>query len=244
MNKKAMLVMCTLWCVHICLGETNILERAKVLFAPEVMSNPNLYMDTRSGEYSAFIFDIAELPNVSTSGEIVDTLNYVVSSITSLVVNVSTNEVRQGPELRFLPNRGYILDTIMLYLMDLPANTNVCLDIAHYLGRVKRTPFPEDLARMRRSDTYWYPDPEKMAKKKAEIEAWWRKRDHQYRVYCDNRSVDDYRRELLRACGESLLHCKKIMSPEAFISFTNEMVKASNATSEEQKTLFRRLKHD
>ena len=244
MNKKAMLVMCTLWCVHICLGETNILERAKVLFAPEVMSNPNLYMDTRSGEYSAFIFDIAELPNVSTSGEIVDTLNYVVSSITSLVVNVSTNEVRQGPELSFLPNRGHILDTIMLYLMDLPVNTNVCLDIAHYLGRIKRTPFPEDLAHSRRSDTYWYPDPEKMAKKKAEIEVWWRERDLQYRVYRDNRSVTDYREELFRACREVLPHCQKIMPPEAFVAFTNELVKTSNATPEEQKTLFRRLDHD
>ena len=244
MNKKTILLMCTFWCVHICFGETNIFERAKNLFAPEVISNPNIYIDTRTGEYRAFLSDISRITDARSSNEAVNTLNYIVSSITSLVVNVSTNEVRQGPELSFLENRGEVLNAIMMYLRKQSANTNICLDITRYLGRIKRTPFPEDLAHTRRSDTYWYPDPEKMAKKKAEIEAWWRKRDHQYRVYCDNRSVDYYRQELLRGCGETLPHCQKIMSPEAFVAFTNEMVKASNATLEEQKLLFRRLNHD
>ena len=244
MNKRMTLLIRTIWCMHICFGETNIFERAKVLFSPEVISNPNIYIDTRTGEYRAFLSDISGITDDKSSGEIVKTLNYIVSSITSLVVNVSTNEVRQGPELSFLKSRGRVLDTIMMYLRNQSANTNVCLNITRYLGGVKRTPFPEDLAHTRRSDTYWYPDPEKMAKMKAEIEAWWRERNHQYRVYCDNSSVDNYRQELLRGCGETLPHCQEIMSPEAFVAFTNEMVKASNATLEEQKLLFRRLNHD
>ena len=244
MNNRIMLLTCTLLCVFKSLGATNMLERAKQLFNPERMMNTNIYMDERMGEYRSFVNDIPQFVKDGKSEDALELEEYLVSIFTSINVQVSTNEVRQGPDLRFLSDRGDAFYSIMLRFKNQSVNTNICLNIARYLGGVKRTPFPEDLARMRRSDTYWYPDPEKMAKKKAEIEAWWRKRDHQYRVYCDNRSVDDYRRELLRACGESLPHCKKIMSPEAFISFTNEMVKASNATSEEQKTLFRRLKHD
>lgn len=32
--------------------------------------------------------------------------------------------------------------------------------------------------------------------------------------------------------------------PEAFVAFTNEMVESSNATPEEQKSLFGRLDYD
>ena len=244
MNKRITLLTYTLLCVFRCFGTTNMIERAKQLFNSERIMNTNIYMDERKGEYRSFVNDISQFVRDGKSEDVLKLEEYLVSIFTSINVQVSTNEVRQGSDLKYLRDRGDAFYSIMLRFENQSANTNVCLNITRYLGGVKHTPFPEDLAHTRRSDTYWYPDPEKMAKKKAEIEAWWRKRDLQYWVYCDNRSVDYYRQELLRGCGETLPHCQKIMSPEAFVAFTNEMVKASNATLEEQKLLFRRLNHD
>ncbi len=243
MNKQVLFLGCAIGCATSCYSEaTNMMERAQSLYTPEIVANPQINM--QGNEYQQFVCDLSYFVRSATQDEIIALESYLVSTITTLVVQVSTNEVRQGVDLCYIEWRGESLWDIMIPFRNQDINTNICLDITRYLGRIKRTPFPEDLAHTRRSDTYWYPDPEKMAKKKAEIEAWWRKRNHQYRVYCDNSSVDNYRQELLRGCGETLPHCQEIMSPEAFVAFTNEMVKASNATLEEQKLLFRRLNHD
>lgn len=244
MNKRILLLICTLLCVFKCSGATNMLDRAKQLFGSESMLNTNVYMDEEKGEYRTFVNDISQFIRVGTREEVLKLEEYLVSMFTSINVQVSTNEVRQGPELSFLIDRGDAFYSIMLRFKEQSVNTNLCLDVAHYLGRVKRMPFPEELAQTRRTAFYYNPDPAKMAEWKAKESAWWRKRNHQHRVYCDNSHVDYYRQELLRGCGEALPHCQKIMSPEAFKSFTNEVVKASNATPEEQKALFRRLKHD
>lgn len=244
MNKRILLLICTLLCVSKCFGVTNMLERARQLFNSERMLNTNVYMDEEKGEYRSFVNNISQFVRDGKPEEVLKLEEYLVSMFTSINVQVSTNEVRQGPELSFLIDRGDAFCSIMLRFREQAINTNLCLDVAHYLGRVKRTPFPEDLAQTRRTATYYNPDPSKMAEWKVKESAWWRKRNHQQRVYNDNSNVDYYRQELLRGCGETLPHCQEIMSSKAFSTFTNEIVSVSNATSEEQKALFRRLKHD
>ncbi len=241
-NKKLVLLVGIASCILNCSGATNIMERVKEYFAPEVMADPGFYVNENSHEYQSFLSEVNEFNHDGKQEEIVEVMNYLVSSITSLVVNVSTNEVRQGPDLNYLRDRGDVFCSVMFEFWNQPATTNVCLDIAHYLGGVKSIPFPSDLARTRKLSVYYNPDPKKMAEWKAKEEAWWRKRDHQAHVYSDNASVKYYREKLFEACGRTLPDSKKIMSPEAFIAFTNEIVKASNASLREQEILFDELK--
>lgn len=243
MNKKIALIGCTMGFVLCCYSATtNMIERAKTLYTPEIVANPQI--DMQEGEYQQFVYALPCFIRSASEDEIISLETYLVSTITSLVIQVSTNEVREGVALSFLRNRAFAFYNIMLQFNEQSANTNICLDIAHYLGCVKRVQFPEDIAQKKRFVTYYNPDPVKMEEWKAKEAEWWRKRDLQHRVYSDNRSVDYYREYLLRACGATLPHCQKIMPFDAFVTFTNEIVRASNATSEEQKSLFRRLKHD
>ena len=243
MNKKIVLIGCIMGLALCCYSAvTDMMERAKLLYTPEIVANPQI--DMQKGEYQQFVCGIPSFIRSAPEDKIVSLEDYLVSVITSLVVQVSTNEVPEGPALTFLRNRAFAFYNIMLQFNEQPANTNICLNIAHYLGRVKRSQFPEDMAQKKRFVTYYNSDPVKMEEWKSKEARWWRERDLQHRVYSDNRSVDYYREYLFRACGTTLPHCQKIMPPEAFVVFTNELVKTSNATPEEQKTLFRRLKHD
>ena len=63
-------------------------------------------------------------------------------------------------------------------------------------------------------------------------------RNLQLRVAEANRTVGDYRREVLAICARSVAGCRGMMNEEEFSVFTNQVVTASGANADEQRILF------
>ena len=55
---------------------------------------------------------------------------------------------------------------------------------------------------------------------------------------CANNHIGRYRYALFLICGKSVSGCQNIMDSEAFSDFTNQVVRLSNASHDEQKILF------
>lgn len=209
-------------------------ERAHLLFGAQRVAATNI--DMTSCEYGKFYEDL--LCHVAADSSR-DMETFLISSITSLVVTISTNQVDDGTSRWLLLNRAAGFAAMAQGFSDIKTNSVNCMTIASYLGRVNAVDFPTNEIGSRCSATFFSTDARL-------VDEWQRNRLHkreayelQTRVSDANNAVRTYRHELLSICGISVRGCREVMADNEFSSFTNRLVAVSGATELEQKVLFR-----
>ena len=224
------------------------MDEAQALFSSELMNSTNVCM---SGAYDDFRGRLCQ----SASPEVQHAVeSVVIGGITSIVVHVSTNLVDESVGVGIIEGRGLYFSSLAYSLRDFRTNAVECVGIAEYIGNVTGVDFPSDLARSRGFGTRMF-----LSTNETELAQWRQqeeplrevrrlerteKRNLQMRVWLANEAVCRYISCLFSLCGHSVAGCRKTMSDMEFSSFTNEIVAVSNATPEEQRTLFWKLHND
>ena len=222
------------------------LEQARELFSQENLNNPNIDM-YRDPAYSVFQSNLFCCRDAETEMEKIRMKDFLLTTLTSIVVRVSTNAVDDGTATYPLcRDRGYAFASALDSIGDLfLTNVTDCLSIAAYIDRVHTVPFSESLVRKRSFVSFYSPDPK-------EREAWLEKRraflarekpirELQMRVSEDNDNVRNYRRALFMICNSCVLANRKVMDDEAFAAFTNRVVELSKPDESEKRRLFGHL---
>ena len=190
-------------------------------------------------------------PDISRSVESV-----VLDGLKKIIVHVSTNAVDDSVGIDALKMSWVWSLNTQLPLVDFSTNALACLSLAEYVGSVTRVDFPSDLAvavmtmpimvslngKRISSEHRQQLELENLRRKELRRQLG-EKCELQIRVFNENCLVEGYRKQLLSLCSLSVAGCKDLMSTEEFAVFTNQVVKASGASKEEQRVLFRRL-HD
>ena len=217
-------------------GEYPSMETARALFSPSNLNSTNSFYHSEA--YRNFISDICSspLPTAEVSKEME---SFIVCAITSTVVTVSTNAVDDGTPIWIIEDRGSAFWGLSLAFSNFPTNAELCLTIAHYIGTLKPVDFPTPLARawggpVRMALTgNKATRPEERARREIFEREYNARREHQVRVNNANRSLLQYRSDLLRICRRAVKGCRMTMPQDKYIIFTNELIRASKATRKE-----------
>lgn len=217
-------------------GKYPSMETARALFSPSNLNSTNCFY--HSDAYRSFMSDIcgSQLPPAEVSKEME---TFIVCAITSTVVTVSTNAVDDGTPIWIIEDRGSVFWGLSLAFSNFPTNAELCLTLAHYIGTLKPVGFPTPLARawggpVRMALTgNKTTRPEERARRDVFEREYNARREHQVRVNNANRALLQYRSDLLRICRRAVKGCRMTMPQDKYISFTNELIRASRATKKE-----------
>ena len=214
------------------------MERARELFDEDSLNSPIETMEAEA--YSKFV---EGLRCQTTPENARDMETFILNSITSIVVSVSTNTVDDGTSAWLLGDRGGWYSRTARIFHDLPTNPANCLAVATYLGGAHGIDFPTNLLYNGfTSVMYFNLDPAKQDK----VAAWNAHADRrratyvlQHRVKTTNKAVEEYRKDLLSVCNVGVRGCRAIMDDTQYCTFTNQLATASHASEEELQILFR-----
>ena len=243
MNAKGIVVCIGLACMLPCSAGSALstFDTTEALFSPEVMASTNVHF-RRGGPHEIFLKDYHKKKSDMTDREKIET--FLLNSLTSIVVRVSTNDVNDGVEGWVLEDRGWYYRSLALSFKDFKTNDVNCIALASYIGRVQTVDFPTYWANSMYStfDMLFSTNTAEVAehnRRVAERNRALRKvRDLQSRVYQTNRAVREYRLNLCKICGIAVDGCSSVMAPEEFAAFTNRIVEVSGASQEEQAAMF------
>ena len=229
-----------------CWGAVPTIERARELFSPENIADPNLDFYWGS-EYNDFHNLLWTSGRTLPQDERIQMKDFFLTTLTSIVVRVSTNTVDDGTvHYRFGQDRVVAFSRALMSFGDaFETNVTDCLAIASYIDRVHLVPFSESLIWRRGGPIVIYNDPKKR-------EAWEHKRQEQVakekpirelqlRVFTDNGYVRDYRDALFDLCNSCVLANRRVMGDDDFAAFTNRVVELSKPSDAEKRRLFAHL---
>ena len=212
------------------------MEEARSLLSPELVCSTNIEY-WRNGEYRLFLNRLSD-PVDAVSRRSVET--YVISSITSLVVNVSTNLVDDGIRRWLLEDRGISFAQFAFCCGDLATNTNNCFALARYASTIHGVDYPLNLVGKRLSITGFVDDmPSDFSQR---MNDFYERRDLQQRVYGVNRAVEEYRLFILSMCNFTVRSLFGKINDDEFSSFTNRLVQLSGADEKGRRRLFSYMK--
>ena len=217
----------------LCHGDYPSAERAHLLLSPRHVSSTNL--DFTACQYDRFYEDLRCDAPEDVAFEMEE---FLLSSITSLVVNVSTNVVDDGTSQWLLRNRALAIARMSRGFSCFRTNSIGCLTVARYIGNVREVDFPMDRIGNFDNAMFFSTEPkagEEWRRKRSRIRG---KYELQRRINDTNRAVRMYRESLIGVCGMSIEGCRATMSSEQFTSFTNRVVMLSRATKKEREMLF------
>lgn len=225
-------------------------EEADVLFLSNIVNRAN---NIDNSQYDVF-FARMKQPAPVGSQKIIE--SKVLNAIMSIDVFVSTNSIDDSRGISIISKEWMRRLADIFQPVDFLTNHVMCLSLARYIGTLKQVEFPDNLLKdtgprvmMRTLNSYSISDEEivrikkeyneanKIALYEANKEAF----DLQGRVMCANSHVRRYRYALFLICGKSVSGCQNVMDSEAFSAFTNQVVRLSNASHDEQKVLFRQI---
>ena len=246
MNIRSLIVCAGILCAMPCIGGelSSPLRTAMDLFSPDSVASTNVSFLRKEGRHMEFSREY--LKNGLTRAEYSRLESFLLNSLTSIVVHVSTNVVNDGIEGWVLEDRGKYFKWLIEDFHDFKANDVECLAVASYIGRVRTVDdFPSYWGNRRDSTI----GPILLSTNAAEVAEHNRRvaeerralrkvQDLQRRVYQTNRAVREYRRNLCEICGIAIDGCSAVMPPEEFAAFTNRIVEVSGASQEEQAAMF------
>jgi len=210
------------------------MDRAMELFGTNRISTMGVSLEAEA--YSEFARDL-RCQTTPESARVMET--FLLNSVTSIVVTVSTNSVNDGTSVWLLGDRGAWFSSTARNFHDLPTNPANCIVVALYLGNVHKVEFPTNLLfRGFCTMQFMSTDPTKMEAYIARRKAWRSEHDLQARVRNSNKAVDGFRRDLLSICNVGVRGCRGIMDDAQFCTFTNQLATASNASAAERRILF------
>ncbi len=209
------------------------MERALELFNANAVLATNVSM--RSETYSQFAEDL-HCQTTTENARNMET--FLLNTVTSIVVTVSTNAVDDGTSAYILCNRGYWYSCAAQNFHDFPTNPANCMAVAAYLGNVIQVDFPTNLLTGSSLVKKVYFDPIEREAYLARRQAWRATRDLQFRVRDTNEAVEEYRKDLLTVCNVGVRGCRGIMDDTQYCAFTNQLATASNASEAERQILF------
>ena len=210
------------------------MDRAMELFGTNRISTMGVSFEAEA--YSEFARDL-RCQTTPESARVMET--FLLNSVTSIVVTVSTNNVNDGTRAWLLYDRGCWFSEAARNFYDLPTNSANCIAVATYLGGVHKVEFPTNLLRNSScSLVFFSPDPAQMEAYNEKCRVWRSAYDLQFRVRDSNEAVDEYRRDLLSICNVGVRGCRGIMDDAQFCTFTNQLATASNASAAERRILF------
>ena len=209
------------------------LERARELFPSGRLLGDG--MNYSSDDYRLFGNDLHDdaLPS-----ERQQMMEYLLSSITSTPVVVSTNLNDGGVKVRTLRGLSLRVASLMDSFESFETNDVRCACVADYLGTVRPVDVPRDLVGQRSfvlnvtTNEFGGMVVSKMDDPRYD------ERLLQRRVYDANKGVQAYRKSLFRMCAYAVAGNRKRMSPSDFAAFTNRLVTVSGANEEERKEMF------
>ena len=222
-------------------------EEADVLFLSNIVNSANNIDDS---QYDAFFARMKKPASVGRQ-KIIE--SKVLNAIMSIDVFVSTNSIDDSRGISIISKEWMRRLGDSFQPVDFLTNHVMCLSLARYIGTLNQVEFPDNLLKdtgprviMRTLNRYSISDEEIVRIKKeyneankiALYEANKDSFDLQGRVMCANNHIGRYRYALFLICGKSVSGCQNIMDSEAFSDFTNQVVRLSNASHDEQKILF------
>ena len=222
------------------------LEQAQSLFSATSLDNPDIDM-YRDSEYRNFLNNLFSQRGQATEQETIRMKNFLLATMTSIVVRVSTNVVDDGTATYPLSrDRGAVFGSAFRSFGNLFAtNVTDCLTVADYIGQVRGVPFSESLIRRRSSVFFYSLDPKKreewLEKQRAHQAHEKPIRELQMRVSVANGNVRDYRRSLFQICNACVLANRRVMGDDDFAAFTNRVVELSKPDDDEKWRLFDHL---
>ena len=225
-----------------CWADYPTLDRARELFAPEVIAATNVDMYW-GAPHNDFLNALSSQRSRSTEDERVRMKDFFVNTLTSIVVQVSTNALTEETAAY---SRGFVFNRALQSFGELfTTNVTDCLAIAAYIDRVRTVPFSESLIRRRSSVFFYSPDPKEreawLEKRRAHLAREKPIRELQMRVSVANGNVRDYRRALFDLCNACVLANRKVMDDDEFAAFTNRVVELSKPDEREKRRLFNHL---
>ena len=238
MSRLYMIIFVSIISVHgFCSYPTE--EEADVLFLSNIVNRAN---NIDNSQYDVF-FARMKQPAPVGSQKVIE--SKVLNAIMSIDVFVSTNSIDDSRGISMISKEWMRRLGDIFQPVDFLTNHVMCLSLASYIGSLKQVEFPDNLLKdtgprviMRTLNSYSISDEEIVRIKKEYNEANKEAFDLQGRVKCANNHVGRYRYALFLICGKSVSGCQNIMDSEAFSAFTNQVVRLSNASHDEQKVLF------
>ena len=225
-----------------CVADYPTLDSAKFLFSSNYLADSSLYFRGNT-IYGDFLLDLEREDDKAKLVDKIAMKDFLLTTMTSIVVRVSTNVVDDGASS--IPYRydRYLAFTRAFRSFDDMFKTNVtdCLSIAAYLGRIRTASYPNDLVHIISSVVYITKDAEKRREWELKQQAWNRKRDLQCRVWRANADVRDYRNALFGICNSCVLANRRVMGDDDFAAFTNRVVELSKPSDAEKRRLFAHL---
>lgn len=210
------------------------MDRAMDLFGTNRISATGVSLEAET--YSEFARDLRCQTTPESAREME---TFLLNSITSIVVTVSTNNVNDGTSAWLLCDRGCWFSEAARNFYDFPTNPANCIAVATYLSDVHKVEFPTNLLYNGFTTVMYFSlDPAKMAAWEARADVRRATRDLQYRVRTTNEAVDEYRRDLLSICNVGVRGCRRIMDDAQFCAFTNQLATVSGASEAERRVLF------
>ena len=202
-------------------ASTSLVEDAKKMFLPEKMNSLSFMM---TGEYE----DFRKRMNFCVSEGLRQSVEpVIINAITSIVVSVSTNYLDDSVGIDVLNSR-----TDYFREMDFRGmSTNGCIALANFLNRIQVVSYPSDLVSTRLS-VYRYrfeTTTNSIGEVKTTVKGY------------GNRKVEQFRGMILDKCSKCISERRRTMNDEDFSAFTNQVVRLSNASHDEQKVLFRQI---
>ena len=219
-------------------GAYPTLERTRELFAPEVIANTNVNL--MADEYVEFVNDLVRSHRTTATLRQGQVMNYLLTSLTSVVARVSTNTVDDG--VHICQMLGDLTFHRAFQTFDgFRTNSTACLALAEYIGRLQGVPFPSDLAQMRRSVSFVTTNAQRRAAWQERERKWREKQRLQSRVFSANEEIREFRGMLFLTCNMFVLDCREVMDDAEFAAFTNRVVELSKPDEHEKRRLFDRL---
>ena len=218
------------------------LDEAEHLFSQE--NSPSDGIDADRGiSVEHFLNDLVAYRNGATELERMRMKDFLLTTLTSATVRVSTNVVDDGTSKYLLErDRGMVFyRALASFQLGFVTNVTDCLSVASYVGRVRTVAFPENLIHHMESVFYVTLDAEKQNEWKRKRRERISERELQRRVRRANDAVLAYRSRLFDLCNACVLANRKIMDDAEFAAFTNHVVELSKPNESEERRLFDRL---
>lgn len=224
------------------------MEEARDLFSISVLTNQDISVANRLSRSSRHLLFIRSLAYQSSESESFELEDFLLTSFTSIVVSVSTNNQERSCNVNLLPDRGKVMKRLFSNFRVYPTNETACLAIAGYLRSVVPAVITGDCAvdiaggavRMgvstNENDLVEFNEI-----LNAESNIAWKIQEQRkllQRIRYENKCVSEYRKVLFEVCNIGVQGCKETMPYDAFIQFTNQLERIALPTIEERGLLF------
>ena len=171
----------------------------------------------------------------------------ILNTITSIVVSASMDDGVVCASVDALKSHAEYFKKMEVKSL----SASSCMEIANYLKRIQPISCPSNLVHAR-LHVYRYSFgmiTNSCGKISEELKPIinrkvFEEQMRQMRFYNANKNIEEYRKAIFSMCGQGVCTACKTMSEEEFSYFTNQIVKVSRASQDEQKVLFRRLKKE